>query len=271
MKSIAPQRDNSPPSTSFPYVSFGDFRIICASRADLVALAIRDCEIRSRPSQLVFDANGHALSLARTDPSFRQSVKQADIIHADGGFLVTLSKVLKLNAIPERSATTDMLHDFSRAFQGTPYGFFLLGSEERVNSECYNALKTTYPELKISGRRNGFFSSEEEPEVVEMINESGAEILWVGLGKPKEQEFCIRWRHMLKARWVITCGGCFNYVTGDYPRAPKWMQQMNIEWLHRLATRPRSLFYRYAVTTPHALWIALTDHSSDTHRVDSMD
>lgn len=129
---------------TFDTVRFGDFNIICASRQDLVDMALYDCAHRSRPAQLVFDANGHALSLARTDRRFGSLVQEADIIHADGGFLVSLSKRLKLNAIPERSATTDMLHDFSRAFENTGFGFYLLGSEERVNSSCTSILQEQY-------------------------------------------------------------------------------------------------------------------------------
>ncbi|WP_232771867.1 WecB/TagA/CpsF family glycosyltransferase [Stenotrophomonas sp. Betaine-02u-23] len=248
--------------TDLKHVRFGDFSILCASRQDLVDLALEDCSARPLRTKVVFDANGHALSLAKTNPAFRKMIGQADIIHADGGFLVTLSKRLNLNPIPERSATTDMLHDFASAFQATPHSFYLLGSEERVNAGCAAELKAMYPNLKIAGRRNGFFSADEEQRIVDDINASGADVLWVGLGKPKEQEFCLRWRDQLKPAWTVTCGGCFNYVTGDYARAPNWMQQANIEWIHRLGTRPKEMLGRYLKTTPHALWIALTDNSS---------
>ncbi len=244
-----------------PKARFGMFSVDCLSRKELVERALEDCSRDVRP-QLVFDVNGHALSLARTDHSYRDAVSQADIVHADGGFLVTLSKHLGLPKIPERSATTDMIHDFAASFSETSHGFYLLGGEERVNEQCVNILQEQYPRLKISGRRNGFFNSDDEEHIVEQINESGASILWVGLGKPKEQAFCIRWRHKLNVRWVITCGGCYNYITGDYGRAPAWMQKLNMEWLYRMATEPRKLFWRYAITSPHALWIALTDHSA---------
>lgn len=242
-----------------PRVRFGDFAIDCLSRDDLVQLAKADCDTDCR-ARLVFDVNGHALSLAKTDPSYRDAVSKADIIHADGGFLVTLSRILGLHVIPERSATTDMIHDFAEAFSGTDHGFYLLGGEERVNRRCSEILQATYPALKISGRRDGFFSSSDEQTVVDDINASGASILWVGLGKPKEQDFCVRWRDKLNVRWVITCGGCYNYITGDYSRAPLWMQRMNLEWLYRMATEPRKLFWRYLITSPHALWIALREH-----------
>ena len=63
------------------------------------------------------------------------------------------------------------------------------------------------------------------------------------------------WRKRIKAGWLITCGGCFNFITGHYRRAPKWMQDANLEWLHRLATNPKKLFWRYLITTPHAMLI----------------
>jgi exopolysaccharide biosynthesis WecB/TagA/CpsF family protein len=242
-------------------VRFGDFTINCLSRKELVNAALADCaQSASSGSRLVFDANGHALSLAKTNPKYRSDIQHADIIHADGGFLVTLSRFLDVPSIPERSATTDMLHDFAAAFSETSHGFYLLGGEERVNRECCDILQAKYSGLRISGRRNGFFDHVEEQLIVDAINESGAEVLWVGLGKPKEQDFCVRWKNKLKPKWIITCGGCFNYVTGDYGRAPKWMQRFNVEWLYRMTTNPRKLFRRYAITNPHALWIALVEH-----------
>ena len=245
-----------------PRTRIGDFVIDCVSRAELVAMALEDCKTSGK-ARLVFDANGHGLSLARTNPSYREAIQSADIIHADGGFLVTLSRWLGLPEIPVRSATTDMIHDFAEAFRSTDYGFYLLGGGEDVNARCSSILRNTYPGLKISGRRNGFFHQKEEKAVIDEINSSGASILWVGLGKPKEQEFCIRWRDHLKVRWIVTCGGCYNYVTGDYGRAPLWMQRFNLEWMYRMATDPKKLFWRYAITSPHAIWIALKEHGSN--------
>ncbi|MEY4985087.1 MAG: hypothetical protein RIR62_3353 [Pseudomonadota bacterium] len=239
---------------------FGDFAIDCVGRDGLVAWCAADVAARHRPPRVVMDVNGHALSLARTDPAYRAQVAQADIIHADGGFLVTLSRRLAGPAIPERSATTDMIHDFAAHFARTGGSFFLLGGEEATNAEAARRLADSYPGLRIAGRHHGYFTDAEEPQVAGLIDRSGADVVWVGLGKPREQAVALRLRDRVSACWIITCGGCFNYITGAYPRAPRWMQKANLEWLHRLATDPRRLFRRYALTNPHALWIALTRH-----------
>ncbi len=64
--------------------------------------------------------------------------------------------------------------------------------------------------------------------------------------------------HRLKAGWLVTCGGCFNFAAGDYARAPGWMQGAGLEWLYRLAREPRRLFWRYAVSNPRALYLMLS-------------
>ena len=135
---------------------------------------------------------------------------------------------------------------------------YLLGATEEVNARCAEILAKRYPGLEIVGRRNGYFARADEAAVCEAINESGADVVWIGLGVPLEQAFCARNKHCLKAGWLVTCGGCFNFVTGDYARAPTWMQKAGLEWLFRLAREPRRLFWRYAVSNPRAIYLMLT-------------
>jgi exopolysaccharide biosynthesis WecB/TagA/CpsF family protein len=241
----------------FDHCRIAGIPIVTASRSALAEAMVRDCR-KGKPPLLVFDANGHALSLRETDAAYRQALDDADIVHADGGFLVTLSKWFTRHPIAERSCTTDLIHDVARKAAADGLSFYLLGGSEEVNAECARRLALLYPGLRIAGRRNGFFSADEEPAVIAGINVAHPDIIWVGLGKPREQIFAAHWRDQVRAGWLVTCGGCFNYITGDYRRAPLWMQHANLEWLHRLATRPRQLFRRYLVTTPHALWLALS-------------
>jgi exopolysaccharide biosynthesis WecB/TagA/CpsF family protein len=245
----------------FHRVVVGGVRTACVSRKQLERLMVGDCLAARgarRAPKLVFAANGHAVALAARDSDFRRKFDAADLIHADGAPVVFASRLLTRTPIPERSATTDFIHDAASAARAHGLTFFLLGASEDVNRRCADALRARHPGLGIAGRRNGYFSPEEEVRICEQINASGADVLWVGLGVPFEYDFCLRNRHRLRVGWIVTCGGCFNFAAGDYARAPQWMQQSGLEWLHRLWREPRRLFWRYAVTNPLALFALLT-------------
>ena len=87
-------------------------------------------------------------------------------------------------------------------------------------------------------------------------------MIWVGLSVPLEYEFSVRNKANLRAGWLVTCGGCYNFITGAHKRAPRWMQVAGFEWLFRLALEPKRLFWRYAVTNPLAIFLLLTRTSS---------
>jgi exopolysaccharide biosynthesis WecB/TagA/CpsF family protein len=182
---------------------------------------------------------------------------RADVVHADGGFVVLTSRWLAGGRIGDRSVTTDVIHDFAAAASEHGFSFYLLGGEEEVNAQCAERLKEMYPKLKIAGRHHGYFTSAEQDSVVADINRAAPDILWVGLGKPREQIFSVETSDRVTATWTVTCGGCFNYITGHYGRAPRWMQDNHLEWLYRAATDPRKFFWRYFTTSPHAIWLAL--------------
>jgi exopolysaccharide biosynthesis WecB/TagA/CpsF family protein len=245
-------------------VTVGGIRTACVSRKQLTQLMVGDClAARSyeRKPRLIFASNGHAIAMAATDARFRRQFDAATLIHADGQPIVFASKATR-SPIPERSATTDFIHDAAAAARDTGLRFYLLGATEQVNADCAARLTEDYQGLTIAGRRNGYFGGEDEAAICDAINASGADVLWVGLGVPLEYEFCIRNKHRLKVGWIVTAGGCFNFVTGEYRRAPGWMQAAGLEWLYRLWREPRRLFWRYAVTNPRALFTLLTRTTS---------
>jgi exopolysaccharide biosynthesis WecB/TagA/CpsF family protein len=241
------------------HVLVGGVKAAKLSRVELANRIIEDCfERRDNPqtsSRLLFDTNGHGVSLAATDPAFARALETSDVDLADGGWIVLASRCRAGAPIPERSATTDLIHDLAARGLASGLTHFLLGSTEEVNAGCEARLRDLYPGIRIVGRHHGFFGDEEEG-VIREIEVASPDILWIGLGKPREQLFAVRNRERLKARWAITCGGCFNYITGDYGRAPRWMQDNHIEWLYRAATTP-NLIWRYFTTSPHAIWLAL--------------
>lgn len=251
---------------SYPEVIAGGLRTACISRAELAQLMVKECqEARSRDRsapKLVFHANGQVISLAARDCQFRRLYELADHVHADGQPLVFATRRLASPPIPERSPVTDFFHDAAAAGSVAGLRFYLLGSTEEDNAACAEIMCHRYPGLVIAGRRHGFFTPEEEASICDEINAAEADVVWVGLGIPLQQAFCARNRHRIRAGWLVVAGGCFNYVSGRYKRAPMWMQRAGIEWLHRLWREPGRLFLRYAITNPHALYLLLTQTSS---------
>jgi len=244
----------------YPRVIVGGLKTACVSRRQLGGLMVGDCLAArggKRTPKLIFASNGHAIALAALNAEFRQQLAQADVIHADGTPVVMASRLLTGTPVPERSATTDFLFDAASAAAEHGLKFYLLGSTEEISARCAENLRKSHPETEIVGRRNGYFARHDEAAICEEINRSGADVLWVGLGVPLEYEFCLRNKHRLKAGWIVTCGGCFNFAAGDYVRAPGWMQKAGLEWLHRLWREPRRLFWRYLVTNPVAIAMLL--------------
>ncbi len=224
----------------------------------LIGKMLRDAPLRrmlQEPPLLVFDCNGQGLSMNATDAQFRDNLARADLIHADGQIIVMASRWFGNTPIADRSSTTDMFIDSLAGAAESNVSYYLLGGEETVNAECARRIIEAAPGLHLAGRRNGFWTPAEEDAVIEEINAAAPDVLWVGTGKPREQAFCVRNRDRIKAGWIVTCGGLYNYVTGDYPRAPMWMQKSGFEWLHRMVTRPKQLAWRYITTNPHALWL----------------
>lgn len=249
------------PDRIYNEVVVGGIRTACIGREQMGRLMVGDCLAARggrRKARLIFASNGHAISMVRNDHTFRQNFTKADLIHADGQPVVIASRLLTDTPIPERSATTDFIHDASSKARDHKLRFFLFGSTEAVNATCAEKLRESYPGLEIVGRRHGYFSEDEELAIVEEINAANADVVWVALGVPKEYEFCVRNREKIRAGWLVTAGGCFNFVCGDYTRAPRWMQTMSLEWLYRLWREPKRLWKRYAVTNPIALFTLLT-------------
>jgi exopolysaccharide biosynthesis WecB/TagA/CpsF family protein len=245
-------------SRVYSRVTIGGLDTACVSRHQLGGLMVGDCLAARggrRAPRLVFASNGHAIAMAALDRKFRDTFAKADLIHADGEPVVAASKLFSRTPVPERSATTDFLFDAAKSAAEHGLSFFLLGSTEDINARA--AAKVESAGVRVVGRRNGYFSRDEEEAVIAAINASGADVLWVGLGVPFEYEFCLRNKSRLKVGWVVTCGGCFNFAAGDYQRAPAWMQKNGLEWLFRLSREPRRLFWRYFITNPIAIAMLL--------------
>jgi N-acetylglucosaminyldiphosphoundecaprenol N-acetyl-beta-D-mannosaminyltransferase len=250
-----------------PTVRVGGLPITALSREAwalrIVAEALKRRREGRRPPLFLTSANGNVISLYARDGAFRSLLDTADAIDADGQPVVLASKWLTKTPIPERAATTDTFHDIARV--GAPQGlrFFLLGGHETINATAAAAVVQNNPGLVLAGRRNGYFTREEEDAIVAQINAAMPDILWVGLGVPHEHAFVVRNRARLTEVGVVkTCGGLFDFVAGKNSRAPQWMQAWSLEWAYRLYQEPRRLFWRYLTTNVHSI-ILMTTRTGD--------
>jgi exopolysaccharide biosynthesis WecB/TagA/CpsF family protein len=208
--------------------------------------------------KLIFAANGQVVATYNSDPSYRAHFSEADAVTADGQPLVWASRLTR-HPLPERAATTDLVHDVCRIAVQHGLSFFMLGSTEASNATAAARLVERYPGLRIVGRRDGYFTDADEPRIAEEIRATGADILWVGLGVGRQEAYAVRNRPRLAGvGCVMTCGGLFDYFTAEVKRAPGWMQNASLEWLFRTWQSPRKYLIRYATTNPVAAFHLLT-------------
>lgn len=241
----------------------GGLATLSESRADYAMAMVADARLAERgllrKPRFVTSSNGHTIALYHSDATFRALLDEADIIDADGMPIVLASRFLNRAPIPERIATTDFIHDASQAAAANNVRFFFLGAKPGVAERAAANLRALYPDLQIVGIRDGYFSEEDEPELLEEIVQSGTHVLWLGLGSPRQEAFAVRnRRHLAGLAWIRTCGGLFDHIAGSVPRAPQWMQRIGMEWLFRLMQEPARLGPRYLKTNPLAVFHLLT-------------
>ena len=148
-------------------------------------------------------ANGQVLSMCALQPDVKALFEEADIIHADGEPLVHASKLLAKSRLPERVATTDLIHNTARMAEAEAVSFYFLGASQDEIERAVANMKARYPKLIFAGYRNGYIKPDEEDAVIEQVNAAKPDILWIGMGVPREQDFVSRnkaplhwcWRH----------------------------------------------------------------------------
>ncbi|HIU58138.1 MAG TPA: WecB/TagA/CpsF family glycosyltransferase [Candidatus Ornithomonoglobus merdipullorum] len=185
----------------------------------------------------VYTPNSEIIMAAYKDEAFRNLLNNAELLTADGIGVVYASKILG-KPINERAAGYDIACRVLERIAGTEHKLFLFGGKPGVAEKAEAELLKTYPGLKIVGCRNGYFKPEDEPAIVKEINDSGADIVFVCLGAPKQEQWISRHADELSARVAMGIGGSLDVFAGTAERAPKFFCDHGIEWLYRLAKQP---------------------------------
>lgn len=185
----------------------------------------------------VYTPNSEIIMAAYKDREFADILNNASLLTADGIGVVYASRILK-KPIKERAAGYDIACKVLEKINYTEHSLFLFGGKPGVAEAAEKNLKAKYPGLKIAGMRNGYFKPEDEPEIVKQINESGADLVFVCLGAPKQEKWINAHRDELKTKVAMGIGGSLDVFAGTAERAPEFFCKTGLEWFYRLCKEP---------------------------------
>lgn len=184
--------------------------------------------------------------------ALRELICGADLVLPDGAGVVLASKLLK-TPLKQKVAGVDFADRLLAHAAQTAARVYLLGSKPGVGQMAAEKMLHKYPDLQICGIADGYFT--DECAVIEAINASGADILFVCLGAPKQEYFMARHQKELRCKLMLGLGGTLDSIAGTVKRAPKWMIRLNLEWLYRLIKEPKR-FVRM-LRLPKYLWAVI--------------
>lgn len=214
--------------------------------------------IRLKEPLHLIGVNADKVNMMRRNPDFLALVNECGIINADGASLVLASKVLG-EALPERVAGIDLMGALVRNAAHKGYRVFLLGAKETVVQKTAKALLDSNPSLKIAGLQDGYFKKKEWSLIYERMASTKPDIVFVGITSPMKEQLVTFFQHKGSDAVFMGVGGSFDVISGEIARAPKWMQNCNLEWLFRVIKEPRRLFKRYLVGNGKFIWTVILE------------
>lgn len=202
-------------------------------------------------------SNVHTTVMAHENPFYYKAQSESMLSIPDGKPLSVVGK--KQHPDMDRVTGPDLMRRIFQESHNREIKHFFYGSTQENINALEKKIKEEYPWVQIVGSEPSVFrdmSEEEERQLAERINKTGADIVWVALGAPRQELFCYRNESKINGI-MVGVGGAFSVLAGTIPEAPIWMQNMCLEWLYRLVQEPKRLFKRYAVTNTKFIWYLL--------------
>lgn len=217
--------------------------------------------IRTGQRGILCTVNVAILMMMRSNARLQRFVDSAKWTVADGQPLIWASHLTR-QPLPERVTGIDLIDRLCARAVREDIGVYFLGASDKIARATADVLRTRHPGLDVRGYADGYFGPDEAPARARAVAASGAELLFVAMGVPRQEWFIEeQWEH-LGARIVIGVGGSFDVAAGVRKRAPAFIQRAGLEWAYRAAQEPRRLFKRYLVTNSQFIglisWTAIT-------------
>ena len=222
---------------------------LVAQRYEEALTRFRDEAAHGVPFRVHF-CTVHSMVEAQSNPALMAAFESADVVVTDGVPLVWVARRRGARHA-ERVCGPDVMLSLCDRGRAVSMRHYFLGGRTGVPEDLAARLTERYPGLLVVGTESPPFrplSEEEDAAVVDRINAAGPDVVWVGLGSPKQEYWAADHQPRLRVGLVMPVGAAFDFHSGRVRRAPRWMQRVGLEWLFRLAMDPRRLFRRYVVT-----------------------
>lgn len=207
----------------------------------------------------IVTADASMVVTAKADSEFSSIVERAALVTPDGAGILWASRRLGL-PLNAKVSGVDLAEKLVALSVERGWKIYFLGAAPGVAESAAQKMRERYPGCGIVGVRDGFFNSEQESSVADLVRESGADILLVALGIPKQEKFIARWGESTGAKVLIGVGGTLDVFSGTVRRAPLWMQRRGLEWLYRLVSDPRQFRNRVRKQKllPRFVWMTVS-------------
>ena len=219
-----------------------------------MAEAVNSLEQRMLGGEQTFvvTANAEIIMMCQDDAEYNNIIsKQAELVLPDGAGAVWAGRHLGYK-VPERVAGFDLYNQLLALSAQKGYKAYFFGGSPGIAEAAKAKSEEMYPGVQVVGCHNGYFTDADVPAIIKEINNSGAEMLFVALGAPKQEKWILAHRHELRPRILMGIGDSFDVLAGKMERAPKWMQDASLEWAFRLYKQP-SRFMRMMALPKFAL------------------
>lgn len=187
-----------------------------------------------------------------------QAYNNSDLNNIDGMSMVWALRFLGYS-VPERVSCPDLAELVLKLSEENQLRVYFFGSSQQNLQLAINNLREAFPKLIIAGFRNGYFEVSEEELIIEEINASKPDILFLGMPTPKKEFFMKNHKHQLEIKYSLGVGGLFDIFSGKTKRAPKWMQKHGFEWFYRLIQEPRRMWKRYLFGNSKFIYLILKE------------
>lgn len=215
--------------------------------------------LETSKARLVSFVNADCINQAARNAEYGRALRSSDLVLGDGVGVRLFSRLVG-EPLRENVNGTDLFPRLCEALEGATHSVYLLGGQPGVTGAVCTWIQSRYPRCRVAGFYHGYFSQDEEADVIRDIARSKASLLLVGFGAPRQEIWLRDHLAATGAQVGIGVGGLFDFFSGRIPRAPMWMREAGIEWVYRLSREPRRLFWRYGpgnvVFIARALWAA---------------